>query len=124
MIEQGRRVVAFGDSDVDALMLQGAEKAVVVVNHRRNNDLLPHLRTHPGLSQISNCQTYHRASHVSNTHLRTRYWIEGKHAVDPLHRPARGSAPGYSIEADWISPPVQLARSHVDLGRLLGLRAG
>lgn len=30
MIEQGRRVVAFGDSDVDTLMLQGAEKAVVV----------------------------------------------------------------------------------------------
>ena len=59
MVEQGRRVVAFGDSDVDALMLQAAEKAVVVVNHRRNDDLLPHLRAHRGLSQISHCEHVH-----------------------------------------------------------------
>jgi len=59
MIEQGRRVVAFGDSDVDTLMLQGAEKAVVVVNHRRNADLLPHLCAHSGLSQISHCEHVH-----------------------------------------------------------------
>ncbi len=60
MIEQGRRVVAFGDSDVDALMLQGAEKAVVVVNHRCNDDLLPHLRAHSGLSQISHYEHVHQ----------------------------------------------------------------
>lgn len=56
---QGRRVVGFGDSDVDSLMLQGAEKAVVVVNHRRNVDLLPHLGGHPALAQISFCGHLH-----------------------------------------------------------------
>jgi len=56
---QGCRVIAFGDSDVDTLMLQAAERAVVVVNHRRNADLLPHLRAHPGLSQISYCEHVH-----------------------------------------------------------------
>lgn len=56
---QGHRVVAFGDSDVDTLMLQGAERAVVVVNHRRNADLLPHLSAHTGLAQISHCEHVH-----------------------------------------------------------------
>lgn len=56
---QGCRVVAFGDSDVDTLMLQGAERAVVVVNHRCNEDLLPHLSAHAGLSQISHSKHVH-----------------------------------------------------------------
>lgn len=56
---QGCRIVAFGDSDVDTLMLQAAEQAVVVVNHRCNADLLPHLRAHAGLSQISLCDHVH-----------------------------------------------------------------
>lgn len=50
---QGCRVVAFGDSDVDTLMLQGADRAVVVVNHRRNDDLLPHLHGRAQLFQIA-----------------------------------------------------------------------
>lgn len=56
---QGRRVIGVGDSDVDSLMLRGAEQAVVVVNHRRNADLLPHLVGHQALSQISHCEHIH-----------------------------------------------------------------
>ena len=49
----GRRLIGFGDSDVDSLMLQAAHQAVVVVNHRGNEDLLPHLRAHPCVAQIA-----------------------------------------------------------------------
>lgn len=45
-------VVALGDSDVDAEMLRMAAHAVVVTNHRRNTDLLPHLAGHPSCWQI------------------------------------------------------------------------
>jgi len=56
---QGCRVVAFGDSDVDTLMLQGADRAVMVVNHRRNDDLLPHIRLHASLCQIAPGEDVH-----------------------------------------------------------------
>lgn len=49
----GKKVIAFGDSDVDTLMLQKADHAVVVVNHRNNQDLIPLLINHPSLKQIS-----------------------------------------------------------------------
>lgn len=49
----GRRLIGFGDSDVDSLMLQAAHQAVVVVNHRGNQDLLPHLGAHPAVAQIA-----------------------------------------------------------------------
>lgn len=45
-------VVAVGDSDVDTEMMLRADHAVVVVNHRRNVDLVPHLRGHPALWQV------------------------------------------------------------------------
>jgi len=50
---QYKRVIAFGDSDVDSLMLQKAHHAVIVVNHHNNKDLLPNLQCHTALSQIS-----------------------------------------------------------------------
>jgi phosphoserine phosphatase len=50
---QGDTIIAFGDSDVDTLMLQKADHAVVVVNHRNNEDLMPNLESHPAVSQIS-----------------------------------------------------------------------
>lgn len=49
----GKKVVAFGDSDVDTLMLQKADKAIVVVNHKNNWDLIPNLKNHKSLYQIS-----------------------------------------------------------------------
>ena len=57
VVEEFRRasptIVAVGDSEVDAGMLAGAQHAVVVVNHRANADLLPHLAGHPSLWQVA-----------------------------------------------------------------------
>lgn len=50
--EVASRVVAVGDSDVDAEMLTLAAHAVVVTNHKRNVDLLPHLEGHPSCWQV------------------------------------------------------------------------
>lgn len=46
-------VVGVGDSDVDTELLRLSQHAVVVVNHRRNADLLPHLGNHPSLWQVA-----------------------------------------------------------------------
>jgi phosphoserine phosphatase len=46
-------IVGVGDSEVDAGMLGGAQHAVVVVNHRANVDLLPHLEGHPSVWQVA-----------------------------------------------------------------------
>ena len=54
-------LIAFGDSDVDSLMLKRANHSVIVVNHRNNADLLPHLKNHSSLYQIS-FKDYHHAS--------------------------------------------------------------
>ncbi len=51
--------MAFGDSDVDSLMLQRADHAVIVVNHRNNEDLMPNIKGHPSLYQISFKHFYH-----------------------------------------------------------------
>lgn len=58
-IARGKNVIAFGDSDVDSLMLQASHHAVVVVNHRQNKDLLPHIAHHPALCQISHQDFLH-----------------------------------------------------------------
>lgn len=50
--EWANPVVGVGDSDVDTELLALAHHAVVVVNHRRNADLLPHLTGHPSLWQV------------------------------------------------------------------------
>lgn len=50
--EVAARVVAVGDSDVDADMLNVAHDAVVVTNQKRNVDLLPHLAGHPSCWQV------------------------------------------------------------------------
>ncbi len=50
--EVASRVVALGDSDVDADMLTVAHHAVVVTNQKRNIDLLPHLAGHPSCWQV------------------------------------------------------------------------
>lgn len=50
--EVASRVVALGDSDVDADMLTVAHHAVVVTNQKRNVDLLPHLANHPSCWQV------------------------------------------------------------------------
>lgn len=47
-----RLLVAVGDSDVDTEMLRRADHAVVVMNHRRNADLLPGLVEHSSLWQV------------------------------------------------------------------------
>lgn len=49
---QGGVIVGLGDSDVDAEMLSTATHAVVVTNHRRNADLLPHLVAHRSCWQV------------------------------------------------------------------------
>ncbi len=49
---QARKLVAIGDSDVDTEMLSVADHAVVVVNHRQNEDLVPHLLGHASLHQV------------------------------------------------------------------------
>ncbi|MHA1427457.1 MAG: HAD family hydrolase [Candidatus Helarchaeota archaeon] len=46
-------IFAFGDTDVDTLMLQRADHAIIVVNHRNNWDLFPKIQNHPSLYQIS-----------------------------------------------------------------------
>ena len=51
-VRRASKVVAVGDSDVDTEMLLRAHDAVVVMNHRRNDDLLPHVGSHPSLWQI------------------------------------------------------------------------
>lgn len=51
-LKAGCRVIAIGDSDVDAEMMQLAHQAVVVINHNQNTDLLPHLCAHPALFQV------------------------------------------------------------------------
>lgn len=50
--ERATTVVGVGDSDVDTEMLLLANHAVVVVNHRQNDDLIPHLTGHRSLWQI------------------------------------------------------------------------
>ncbi|MCP4871989.1 MAG: hypothetical protein GY898_25065 [Proteobacteria bacterium] len=47
-----RTLVGVGDSDVDTEMLSTADHAVVVVNHRQNEDLVPHLHGHTSLHQV------------------------------------------------------------------------
>ncbi len=49
----GKKIIAFGDSDVDSLMLKKADYAVVVVNHKNNIDLMDHLKDQRNISQIS-----------------------------------------------------------------------
>lgn len=46
-------IIGVGDSDVDTELLQLAHHAVVVVNHRRNVDLLPHLADHRSVWQVA-----------------------------------------------------------------------
>jgi phosphoserine phosphatase len=50
--EVASKVVAVGDSDVDADMLTLAHHAVVVTNQKRNVDLLPHLGGHASCWQV------------------------------------------------------------------------
>jgi phosphoserine phosphatase len=50
--ERASSVIGIGDSDVDTEMLLRAHHAVVVVNHRQNEDLVPHLLQHPSLWQV------------------------------------------------------------------------
>lgn len=51
-LAHGARVVSVGDSEVDADMLFLSHHAVVVVNHRQNADLMPHLLHHPSRWQV------------------------------------------------------------------------
>lgn len=53
VLDQARTLVAVGDSDVDTDMLLRAHHAVVVLNHRRNEDLLPQLEDHASLHQVA-----------------------------------------------------------------------
>lgn len=48
----GSRVIAVGDSDVDAEMMRLAHHCVVVVNHHQNADLIPQLAGHPSVFQV------------------------------------------------------------------------
>lgn len=45
-------LIGVGDSDVDRELLLAADHAVMVVDHRRNQDLLPHLMGHRSLWQV------------------------------------------------------------------------
>lgn len=54
-----QRIIGVGDSEVDAGMLQHAHHAVVVVNHRANVDLLPHVTGHASLWQVAPTHTPH-----------------------------------------------------------------
>jgi len=56
---KNKEIYAFGDTDVDTLMLQKADHATIVVNHRKNWDLIPHIKNHPDLYQISYNNFYH-----------------------------------------------------------------
>jgi len=51
-LEHALVVVGVGDSDVDTRLLQLSHHAVVVVNHRQNEDLMPHLQEHSSLRQV------------------------------------------------------------------------
>lgn len=51
-LEEAEVVIGVGDSDVDTEMLCLAHHAVVVVNHRQNVDLVPHLGAHPSVWQV------------------------------------------------------------------------
>lgn len=55
----GKTTIAIGDSDVDSLMLKNANNAIIVLNHRNNADLLPHLFYHPSLFQITYKDYFH-----------------------------------------------------------------
>ncbi len=58
-LDRAACVIGVGDSDVDSELLKLAHHAVVVVNHRRNADLLPHLVGHPSLWQVAPNETRH-----------------------------------------------------------------
>ncbi|MHA1230069.1 MAG: hypothetical protein ACTSRP_06880 [Candidatus Helarchaeota archaeon] len=49
----GNFIICIGDSDIDTLMLQKANLACIVVNHKYNKDLIDHIRDHPNIYQIS-----------------------------------------------------------------------
>jgi len=51
-LQHASLIVGVGDSDVDTRLLQLSHHAVVVVNHRQNEDLMPHLEGHPSLWQV------------------------------------------------------------------------
>ena len=53
------RVVGVGDSEVDADMLRLCDHAVMVVNHRQNADLMPHIKQHRSLWQVVPTGTPH-----------------------------------------------------------------
>lgn len=59
-LERATNIVGVGDSDVDTEFLLLAHHAVVVVNHRRNRDLLPHIKDHPSLWQVSPNEAPHQ----------------------------------------------------------------
>jgi len=50
--QRASMLVGVGDSDVDTGLLLLSNHAVVVVNHRQNEDLMPHLGDHPSLWQV------------------------------------------------------------------------
>lgn len=64
--KDGQKLIAFGDSDVDSLMLKVANHAIIVINHRNNADLIPHLKEHPSLFQISFKDYYHEGIEISD----------------------------------------------------------
>lgn len=51
-LDEAKVVIGVGDSDVDTEMLLLAHHAVVVVNHRQNEDLVPHLAGHRAVWQV------------------------------------------------------------------------
>lgn len=63
--EVAATLLAVGDSDVDAGMLLAADRAVVVVNHHKNADLMPHIAAHPRLWQIP--QGGHQHAEIATT---------------------------------------------------------
>ena len=52
-LDRATTVVGVGDSDVDTELLRMSHHAVMVLNHRRNADLVPHLNGHPSLWQVA-----------------------------------------------------------------------
>ena len=52
-LDRAATVIGVGDSDVDTEFLRMSHHAVIVVNHRRNADLLPHLSDHPSMWQVA-----------------------------------------------------------------------
>jgi len=51
--QKNKCTAAVGDSEIDQYMLANANLACVVINHRKNEDLIDHVRNHPNLFQIS-----------------------------------------------------------------------